>query len=439
MACTIPGCGSSGHNRRTHDKHVPPGDPLDPTRFLVGERGPVVGHMVVDAEYNPAALERFMVGRTSNEGETVARCQECGEPLDDGQSSLCGSCAVQDQHKCEPAPDQVAYCRHCGGDLMRVELPEPLYPIPPWRTLLGPAEPIRITLPGVYELDATEYHDPAVTGDWLSNSDARQLIDDGCPAQFRYDRDNGVRKISAAFSMGHAVHAAILGKGEAIAVRPLVNPADPDEVWDSWRKKSAQRWKAEQEAAGRSVILPEDAAIVEAMAAAVHQKPRAHELLSQPGRPEVALFWVDPVTGVKRRCLVDYLPDGPGPDGVMRPVDIKSADEVAPNDSMERKLYDHCWHRQAVTIADGIRALGLADEVHFHFIVQSKKAPHLVTVVDLDADAERIGGIQNMSAMLVYKECVETGVWPDYAEDTVTLTVPPWISRLYEDEIEVSH
>ncbi|HWO64592.1 MAG TPA: PD-(D/E)XK nuclease-like domain-containing protein [Umezawaea sp.] len=335
-------------------------------------------------------------------------CRQCGEALTNGESFLCDLCT--------------------GAATIT----------PPWRTALGPDEPIRITLPGVYELDANEYHDPAITGDWLSNSDARQLTDDGCPAQFRYDRDNGVRKTSAAFAMGHAVHARILGKGETIAVRPLVNPDDPEQVWDSWRTKASQRWKAEQESAGRSVILPEDAEIVEAMAAAVHQKPRAHALLSQPGRPEVALFWVDPVTGVRRRCLVDYLPDGPDEDGIMRPVDLKSADEVAPNGDMEKKLYDHCWHRQAVTIADGIRALGLADEVEFYFIVQSKKAPHLVTVVMLDADAERIGGIENHRALMVYKECLETDVWPDFAEDTVTLTVPQWISRMYEEEIEVS-
>jgi hypothetical protein len=408
-------------------------DPTDPgwpieraTHELIGEQ---------------AEADIDLVTETLAADFTVARCQECGEPLDDGQTLLCGSCAIQDQHECEPAPDQVYYCRHCGADLM-VD-PEPVDPVdtptPPWRTVRGPFEPIRITLPGVYELDANEYHDPAVTGEWLSNSDARQLTDDGCPAQFRYDRDNGVRKRSDAFAVGHAYHATVLGKGETIAVRPLVNPDDPDQVWNSWRTKAAQNWKAEQEAAGRSVILPEDAAVVEAMAAAVHQKPRAHELLSQPGRPEMALFWIDPVTGVKRRCLVDYLPDAPGPDGIMRPVDLKSADEVAPNGSMEKKLYDHCWHRQAVTIADGIRALGLADEVEFYFIVQSKKAPHLVTVVVLDADAERIGGIENLEAMRVYQQCIESGVWPDYAPDTVTLTVPPWIARIYEDDIEVSH
>ncbi len=300
----------------------------------------------------------------------------------------------------------------------------------PWRTPLGPGGPPLITLPGVYELDADEYHDPAVTGDWLSNSDARQLIDDGCPAQFRYDRDNGVRATSDAFAMGHAVHARILGKGEKIAVRPA--------KWNDWRTNAAKAWRAEQEAAGKSVILPADAAVVEAMAVKVHEDRWAHALLSQPGRPEVALFWLDPETGVQRRALVDYLPTATNDRGIMLPVDIKSADSVAPTGDMERKLYDHAWHRQGTTIADGIIELGLAADVDFYFIVQSKKAPHLVTVVRLDTEAQRIGRIENRRALLVYKECLETGVWPDYAEEPVTLGVPAWIARQYEDEMVIS-
>lgn len=426
MACGV--CGSAGHNRRTHAEHDEPqpdalptvGDfpegfrshfglaprsdngLLIPRPGVVAERGTVDPSesgepftLSMDVEYNPAGLEQFMVGRTS-----FVVGDEEDPPTSHG-----------------PDAGQSVSTR-AEADL-----------VPPWRTVLGPDEPIRITLPGVYVLDANEYHDPTITGDWLSNSDARQLIDDGCPAQFRYDRDNGIRKTSAAFSMGHAVHAAILGKGETIAVRPA--------EWSDWRKQAARDWRAEQEAAGRSVILPEDAAIVEAMAAAVHQHERAHELLSQPGRPEVALFWVDPSTGVQRRALVDYLPDSPDTNGVMRVVDLKSADEVAPNDKMERKLYDHAWHRQATTIADGVVALGLAAEVDFHFIVQSKKAPHLVTVVRLDSDAERIGGIENRRAIDVYKRCVETGIWPGFADDTVTMTVPGWIANRYQDELEV--
>ena len=114
-----------------------------------------------------------------------------------------------------------------------------------------------------------------MTGEWLSNSDARQLIAPGCPAQFRYDKDHGVKQENDAFAMGHAVHARILGKGETIAVRPA--------EFDSWRTNASKAWRAGQEALGRSVILPEQAEIVEAMA-------RAMCIADSPNWPPDSMF-----------------------------------------------------------------------------------------------------------------------------------------------------
>jgi PDDEXK-like uncharacterized protein DUF3799 len=300
----------------------------------------------------------------------------------------------------------------------------------PWRTPLGPDGPIQITLPGVYEISAAEYHDPAVTGDWVSNSDLRGMTAPNCPAKWRYNRDHGVRGTSDAFAFGHAWHARVLGKGEDIAVRPV--------VWDSWRTNAAKAWRAEQEAAGRSVILPEDWQMVEAMAAAIHDRPRAHELLSQPGRPEVAMFWVDPETGVKRRALVDYLPsDRPDGFGTLDVVDIKSCDSASPDDRMEKKIYDYGYHRQGTTIADGAMALGLADNVTVWFIFQEKSAPYIVQEVELDGQAQRIGRIENHEALLLYKQCIETGVWPSYADGPVTVGVPGWIANRFDDEMVI--
>jgi hypothetical protein len=322
-----------------------------------------------------------------------ARCQECGEPLDNGESFLCDLCTAAAI-------------------------------TPPWRTALGPDEPIRVTVPGVYQLEAAEYHDPAVTGDWLSNSDARQLILPGCPAQFRWDRDHGVKKESDEFDLGHAVHTGVLGKGEMIVTRPA--------QWDSWRTAAAKAWRAEQRAAGRTVLDPPDMATAEGMIAAFRNCQTSADLLDQPGRPEIALFWVDEQTGVKRRCMIDWLPVAPDEDGLIQPVDIKTSKSVAPDYQMERSIYDYGYHRQAATIADGIVALGLAKWVEIVFLFQAKKAPYLVTPVILDDEALRIGRIENLAAMKVYRKCLETGVWPKYSEEPVLMSVPGFVANLYE-------
>jgi hypothetical protein len=303
----------------------------------------------------------------------------------------------------------------------------------PWRTVLGPDEPMVITEPGVYLLTADEYHNPAITGEWMSNSDGKKLLET-CPAQFKWDRDHGVRKTSDAFDFGHVAHTVVLGRGERYQV--FGSKLDG-------RTKEGKAQKLEVDAAraaGRTPIYGDQWAAITAMAEAIRANPTAHELLTQPGRAEACLFWRDQVkvdgvyVTVQRRAMVDLLPDVPELGEPMRVIDYKTADEVAPNDRMRKKIYDYGYHRQGATIHDACRALfeRVAEVV---FVMQSKTAPHLVVPVDLDTPAQRIGAKQNEEALKLWARAQLTGVWPEYANGVVTSGVPAWIEHQYEDEI----
>jgi len=492
MACGI--CGSSGHNRRTHAEHEAPQDQAliesapgtadllkrlqasvdracagraRSTSSEVGKEedpptshGPDAGqaHDDQSADWSDTDLPEPVIASGLDEFAadfTVPRCQECGEPLDEGQTLLCGSCAVQDQHECEPAPDQVFYCRHCGADLLSPEVRTfsddaarvlELKPriTPPWRTALGPDEPIRITKPGVYELTAEEYHSFEVTGDWISNSDVKALLK-SCPAQFDYDRRNAVRKTSDAFDFGHVWHAVILGKGEAYRV------FEPKKLDGRTADGKAQKREVDAaRAAGITPIYGDQFALIEAMAEAVKADPVPYDLLTRPGRSEVCLFWLeyvritDPanslygqVVEVKRRAMIDRLPDMPeNPDETVTLVDGKTAEEVKPDDDMRKKVHDYGYHRQADTYESAIRAL-FGRDAQVTFVFQSKKRPHLITPVDLDTPAMRVAAAQNHEALQVWAECVATGVWPGYTKGVATSGVPAWIERQYEEAIEV--
>jgi hypothetical protein len=313
---------------------------------------------------------------------------------------------------------------------------------PPWRTALGPAEPIRITEPGVYELTAAEYHSYDVTGDWFSNSDAKALLA-SCPAEFDYDRRNAVRKTSDAFDFGHVWHAVILGKGEAYRV------FEPKKL--DGRSKEGKAQKAEVDAARAAGITPiygDQYRLIEAMAEAVKADPVPHALLTAPGRQEVCLFWyqqikvTDPhnklygqTVTVQRRAMIDHLPDMPDdPRETVRLVDGKTADHVKPDDDMRKKIYDYAYHRQAETYAAAVEALFNRD-AEVVFIFQSKKAPHLSVPVELDTPAMRVAAAQNREAMEIWAECVATGEWYGYTKGVETSGVPAWIERRYEDQI----
>jgi len=307
---------------------------------------------------------------------------------------------------------------------------------PPWRTALGPDEPIRITEPGVYYLTADEYHNPAITGQWMSNSDGRKILKT-CPAQFKWDQDHGIRKTSDAFDFGHVAHTVVLGRGEEYKV------FEPKKLDGRTKEGKAQKLEVDAaRAAGLTPIYGDQWATIRAMADAIHANPVANELLTQPGRPEACLFWRDQVkvdgvwVTVQRRAMVDLLPNVTDPGEPMRVVDFKTADEVAPNDNLRKKIYDYGYHRQGATIVDACQALfGRYAEVVF--LLQSKTAPHFVVPVDLDTPAQRIGAIENQEALRLWARAQLTGVWPEYTNGVVTSGVPAWIERQYEDEMVI--
>lgn len=468
MTCSE--CGETGHNKRRHVGEVRNGvapdllDSIEPTPVRV-ESGadlvraalkeaampyadrpaapitltgadPVSGDPLTNvADYvapDPSGLDEFVdLGKATDAGVSAPVTPVDPGECENGNCTVCQSGIDRDRCPYCDATDRVQRHQVAGKTPMTViGCPDPWHPvaplIPPWRTSAGPDLPLRITEPGVYQLTADEYHDSEVTGEWLSNSDARQLISPGCPAKFRHNRDHGVKKRSNAFDLGHAAHTLVLGAGERIVVRPA--------QFDSWRTKDAQRWRAEQEAAGNVVLLPEEWETVTGMAAAIDNNRWASRLLRQPGRPEVALFWVCPDTGVKRRCMIDWLPSERSASGLLLPVDYKTCDNADPADDMERHIYKYGYHRQATTIADGIIALGLSDAVEFYLVFQEKQKPHVSTVVRLDSDSQRIGRIENRRALEVYARCLESGEWPEYSADPVVMGVPPYIAMRYEGE-----
>jgi hypothetical protein len=319
-------------------------------------------------------------------------------------------------------------CPECFGDVGAHDVGELGPQYVPWRTVFGPAEPIQITMPGVYILDPDEYHADPVPGESLSNSDAKKLIE-SCPAQFRYDKDNRVREEKDAYDRGHVVHELVLGKGGGIVVLPA--------EFKDWRKGEAQRIKREARAAGKAPILAADFAASEEMAAAMLADPYAKALLTQPGQAEAAMFWLDG-SGVVRRCMVDYLPTRKEPGETMIVVDVKTSDEVAPNEDMERKVMNLGYHRQAATIADGILSLQLATDVLVVFLFQSKKPPFLVVPVKLTPRALQIGRIENRAALKQFAQCLGTGEWPAYydpAGDIPEVGLPGWYEKRFEGEV----
>lgn len=269
-------------------------------------------------------------------------------------------------------------------------------------------------------LSAEAYHADKTS---ISSSGLRALLNPGCPAQFKYDRDHP-QAPKKEFDLGHAAHLYVLGEGPELEVIDF-----PD-----WRKKDAQIQRDEAYLAGKVPLLVKDHDMVLAMAEAIRQHPIAGPLFTPgTGLAEQSLFWTDPRTGVRCRCRPDWMPHRG--DGRLVVVDYKTAkavDEAA----LQRAVYERGYHAQAAHYLNGVKALGLHgdQEPAFVFVFQAKTAPYLVHLVELDFPALALGAARNERALRTYAECERTGNWHGFNDRITYLPLPPWGEKKDQEE-----
>lgn len=285
----------------------------------------------------------------------------------------------------------------------------------------APAAPVAITRPGMYDIPEEAYHADPVKGGSLSSTGARKLLPPSCPALFRHEQGNPPPPKSA-FDFGTAAHKKVLGIGPELAVLDF-----PD-----WRTKEAREARDEAREQGAVPLKRSEYEQVTAMAEALKRHPVAGPIFTErAGRPEQSLFWQDPDTGVVCRARADHLPH-PTSSGRLILADYKTCASAAP-DKIQRAVADYGYHIQADWYMDGARALGLGDPA-FLFVFQEKTAPFLVTVVELDFMALKIGAHLAREARGIYADCKRSGRWPGYHDDhPLSVSLPVYYERQFEE------
>lgn len=283
------------------------------------------------------------------------------------------------------------------------------------------APAVTIDQPGVYDLTAAAYHADPIPGGSLSASGAKRLLPPSCPALFRHWADHG-QAPKVEFDFGHAAHAEVLGVGAPIVVIDA----------DDWRTKAAREERDAAYAAGSTPLLRADHERVRAMADALRRNPIASALF-QPGagQPERSLFWFDSEFETWRRAMLDWLPDTR--DGRLIVPDLKTCSSAEPG-ALARAFFQYGYHQQAPWYMDATEAVGLTSgfEPAFVFVFIEKAPPHLVTVAQPNPEAVQWGRVLNRKALDVYRRCRDTGHWPGYAEDVISLSLPSYAERQLE-------
>lgn len=203
------------------------------------------------------------------------------------------------------------------------------------------------------DLTNAQYHAHAA----ISSSDVKAVYTKSL-AHWKYK----VRKESAAFALGTAVHALVLEPEKNLVIR---GPED----------RRGNKWKEAQLAADLDdkILLPEaDFDLAARMADATKAHPVVAQYLADPTFiAEASFFGIDPETGVEIKCRPDgYLPDA----GII--FDVKTTTDASP-DGFPRELRKYAYEVQAAFYLRALRAAGYKADA-FMFVAVEKEAPHAV-------------------------------------------------------------
>lgn len=256
---------------------------------------------------------------------------------------------------------------------------------------------------GIYaDLDEDTYHADPIREGSLSVSGAKKLLDS--PARFKWEQEH--REPKKAFDFGHAAHGKVLGKGLPVAVIP-------DEFLASNGAASTAKAKAfiaEARERGDVPLKPDEAAVIDAMAAKLTEHSVASRLLSD-GVAEQSMFWRDEETRIMLRGRTDWLTKLAS--GRPCVADYKTTARSANPERFRWEARDFDYHMQDCQYREGLDVL-TGEQHAFLFIVQEKTAPYLVSVVELDDDARDIGAQRNRVARRIYLDCRTRDQWPAF-------------------------
>ncbi len=219
-----------------------------------------------------------------------------------------------------------------------------------------------------------------------------------------------------AMDFGTAFHHAILEPAK-FQSEYIVAPK-----CDRRTKIGKETWNAFEEANRAKTVLEfDDMESLKAMSQACLQNEVVNEILSAPGKNEVAVIWTDTFTGLRCKALIDRITRFAGWTVV---VDFKTADDAQPW-AFASSAAKYSYPEQAAFYLSGLNTLA-ASSRRWLWVAIEKERPYCVSVFEPDKDALAQGQAEFMNHLASFKACKESGVWPGYPTGVQSLRLPKW-------------
>lgn len=262
--------------------------------------------------------------------------------------------------------------------------------------------------------------------DGIRRSDLWKMEDS--PEKFIYFLEHPQEQ-TPAMAFGSACHKAILepeGFCDEYAVAPALDKRTKE------GKALYEKFCAENE--GKTIISRDDDIVIAEMEQAIRKCPLACKLLYGKGMTEEPFFWTDPGTGEKCKVKVDRLVTWKRRKYV---VDFKTS-QCAETNRFNSDMWKLGYYMQAAMYTEGVqRAKKMRKRPGFIFVVQEKKPPYSVNVIEVSEEVMKAGDAKFHSLLERYHACKAIDTWPGYVGDVPNdAFVPTWKEREMEEEFE---
>lgn len=248
---------------------------------------------------------------------------------------------------------------------------------------------------------------------------------------------------SDAVQLGTLLHMKMLEPGEfekTCVSLPDDAPSRPTEAMLKAKNPSEssiarqQWWKEwDEKNKGRIIIDRDDQIKLQEMEKSLMDNPNTRELIEAKGYTELSLFTTDPVSGLRVRCRYDKLiVDG----DTLMPVDLKTARDASP-DGFSKAIHDRLYQLQAALYTDApMWETGIHAQTLRHVVVENEE-PFCSMRYKLDSISLHLGRLDYRQALTTYHECLKTGIFPGYPQQTgdTIIALPEYVINRREDEL----
>lgn len=293
-----------------------------------------------------------------------------------------------------------------------------------------------IDKPGLYfDIAAAVYHADPCPEPSFTQSIGKVLLD-ASPAHARLAHprlsppvpadEEEPEKYVAAQAIGDAAHALLIGRGKVLAVADFPN----------WKKRDAQKFKADTITAGKLPILTKHMARAYAMVeTARKQLPWPAFETESEAAGEVVLAWQE--NGLWLRTMIDWLLT---PNKPVFIYDYKTTGLSCAPHAVEDRPSVMGWDIQAAMHERGLDALQpeSAGRRKHYYVNQENEPPYALTVVEISEWDLTMGRKKLAMALDIWARCMASGQWPMYPAEIV-LSKPRGYLETKWLEREVAH